>query len=674
MNRKRAICCIVLFSIGSLVSACAMDGAEPEGAGAADVTVQALPLALADIAEVRITVSGPRISPPIVQTLSGNAITGWSGTINDIPAGVDREFLAEAFDGSATPVLIYQGVASPVTIVEGPPALVTIFMQQMMAPMPFSNAAPRITGLTVSAYTVVPDGTISLSVTASDPDLETLTYQWSATGGSFDDATIANPVWIASGTAGFETLTIDVNDPSGATATLDIGITVASTPGPLRVSSTNPRYFEDASGNIVYLAGSHTWLNLHDGLLTDPPPGFDYTAWLDFLEQHNHNFFRLWAWEQATWMANAPVRWNFGLRRYHRTGPGNALDGKPKFDLTKLDQQYFDRLRQRVIEAGQRGMWVSVMLFNGWSVEFPKGGVSESNPWHGHPYNAANNINGIDGDVNGDDSGSETHELGNVAVTELQEAFVRKVIDTINDLDNVLYEISNESHSGSLQWQYHMIDLVKSYEAGKPKQHPVGLTVPWPNGQNSALLASDADWVSLNGGLDDPPTASGTKVIVSDTDHLCGICGHRQWAWKSFTRGENPIFMDPYIDVYDILDYDLNNPQDVSLRRNLGYTRSYANRMDLGSMVPRGELSSTGYALASTGGPHDEYLIYAPNGGTITVDLSATPVELSVEWFNPASGQVSMGTPIVGGSSGQLFQSPFSTNDTVLYLRAGTNP
>jgi hypothetical protein len=446
------------------------------------------------------------------------------------------------------------------------------------------------------------------------------------------------------------------------------------TPGPLRVSSSNPRYFEDVNGDIVYLAGSHTWLNLHDGVLTDPPPEFDYTAWLDFLQAHDHNFVRLWAWEQATWVVMAPARWNFGSRRYLRTGPGNALDGKPKFDLTKLDQQYFDRLHQRVVEAGQRGIWVSVMLFNGWSVDFPKGDVGEANPWRGHPYNAANNINGIDGDVNGDNSGSETHELVNASVTQLQEAFVRKLIDTVNDLDNVLYEISNESHAGSLQWQQHMIDLIRSYEAGKPKQHPVGLTVPWPNGQNSTMLASDADWVSLNGDLTDPPAANGTKVIISDTDHLCGICGSRQWVWKSFTRGENPVFMDRYIDVYDILDYDLNNPQDVSLRLNLGYTRTYADRMNLGNMVPRGGLSSTGYCLASTAGPDAEYLVYSPNGGQFTVDLSETPFELSVEWFNPEDGTASTGPPVLGGSSGQVFQAPFSTEDAVLYLRAATNP
>jgi hypothetical protein len=516
----------------------------------------------------------------------------------------------------------------------------------------------------VRAYSTDP----SAAVTYTFRDADTLIIERGSIGTGGGEITLALPMGqtalrIYVKTIAYESYAVNIDRGAGG-----------STLGPLRVSASNSRYFEDANGNIVYLAGSHTWLNLHDGVLTDPPPQFDYTAWLDFLQQHNHNFFRLWAWEQATWAVNASARWNFGSRRYLRTGPGNALDDKPKFDLTQLDQQYFDRVRQRVVDAGQRGIWVAVMLFNGWSVEFPKGGNSESNPWRGHPYNAANNINGINGDVNGDNSGSETHELVNASVTQLQEAFVRKLIDTVNDLDNVLYEISNESHGGSLQWQQHMVDLIKSYEATKPKQHPVGLTVPWPNGQNFALLVSNADWVSLNGDINNPPAANGTKVIIADTDHLCGICGDRQWVWKSFTRGENPIFMDPYIDVYDILVYNLNNPEDVSLRQNLGYTRNYADRMDLGSMVPRGGLSSTGYCLASTAGPDAEYLIYAPNSGPITVDLSETPLQLSVEWLNPDNGVVSTGPPIFGGSSGQVFQRPFSTNDAVLYLRAATNP
>src|SRR5690606_29247875 len=138
---------------------------------------------------------------------------------------------------------------------------------------------------------------------------------------------------------------------------------------------------------------------------------------------------------------------------------------------------------------------VSVMLFNGFSVTKakPSSPPGNRNPWRGHPFNAANNINGVNGDPNGDDSGEETHELAVPAVTALQEAYVRKVIDTVNDLDNVLYEISNESHGDSHSWQYHLIDLIHAYESTKPKQHPVGMTVAYPNGGNGALFASNAE-------------------------------------------------------------------------------------------------------------------------------------------------------------------------------------
>src|SRR5437762_3632211 len=76
--------------------------------------------------------------------------------------------------------------------------------------------------------------------------------------------------------------------------------------GPLRVLDTNPRYFTDGTGKAIYLAGSHNWNNFEDTghrrlPQTDPPATFDYTAYLDFLQAHHHNFFRLWRWESTKW-------------------------------------------------------------------------------------------------------------------------------------------------------------------------------------------------------------------------------------------------------------------------------------------------------------------------------------------------------------------------------------
>ena len=223
---------------------------------------------------------------------------------------------------------------------------------------------------------------------------------------------------------------------------------------PCRVNPQNPRYFTDGSGRSIYLTGSHTWSNLQDNGGGYPPPIFDYVAYLDFLQKNNHNFFRLWAWEQSRWtVETADNNYWFGPLPYQRIGPGYALDGQPKYDLTKFNQAYFDRMRARIIAAGDRGMYVSIMLFNGWSIEDPKGQFNSNNPWKGHPYNSKNNINGINGDPSGNGSGEEVHTMQVSAVTALQEAYIRKVIDTVNDLDNVLYEISNESHSDSSAWQ-----------------------------------------------------------------------------------------------------------------------------------------------------------------------------------------------------------------------------
>ena len=99
-----------------------------------------------------------------------------------------------------------------------------------------------------------------------------------------------------------------------------------------------------------------------------------------------------------------------------------------------------------------------------------------------------------------------------------QEAFVWRLVDTVGDGDNVLWEIGNECHAGSVQWQYHMIRFVKQFESTRLQQHPVGMTGA-PIG-TAALMASPADWISPPGKtwLTDPPANEGMKVILVDND------------------------------------------------------------------------------------------------------------------------------------------------------------
>lgn len=462
----------------------------------------------------------------------------------------------------------------------------------------------------------------------------------------------------------------------------------AAIKAPLIVGTANPRYFMDGEGKAIYLTGSHTWSNFIDFGDKNPPPKFDYLGYLGFLQKYNHNFFRLWNWEQTKWVNWIKKDVFFNPSPYMRPGPGTALDGKSKFDLTQFNEDYFSRMRKRVKQAGERGIYVSVMLFDGFSVEC-KDPASEAgssgkmkkahglagsggnscakggDPWLGHPFNRDNNVNGIDGDPDGDGEGKEIQTLKISEVTRLQERYVRKVIDTLNDLPNVLWEICNESHSESIEWQYHMIRIIKEYESQKPYQHPVGMTAVWPGGRNSDLFESPADWVSPNDqGADQykksPPPASGKKVILTDTDHLWGVGGDYKWVWKSFLRGLNPIFMDPY----STGDY-ANNPGKTEwelIRKAMGYTRVFAEKANLIDMSPRPALASSGYCLAG----RSEYLVYQPNRDRLTVKLNSG--QYLVEWLDPRDGRRSSEVMTAAGGK-QVFLPPSNLkNDSVLYL------
>ena len=534
------------------------------------------------------------------------------------------------------------------------------------------SASTTVTPVPVATVTVSPSpATVTvgsnqpMTATLRDANNNVLTGRvttWSSDAPSV--ASVNTNTGVVTGvSSGSATITATSEGKTGASSITLMPSTGAS--GPLRVSARNPRYFENAAGQIVYLTGSHTWSSLQDNGTSDPPPAFDYTAYLDFLTNHGHNFFRLYNWEQQKWTPEIAAAYWFSPGPFQRNGPGLALDGKPKFDLAQFNQAYFDRVRQRVTDAGARGIYVSIMLFDGWSVA-TKPGFTLSNPWEGHPFNAANNINGVDGDTNHDGLGLESQTLGNSAVTALQDAYVRKMIDAVNDLDNVLFEIDNEGDPSSKSWQYHMIQLIHSYEATKPKQHPIGMTPIWPNGVDADLFASAAEWISPTGNPNSPISASGSKVMINDTDHLCGVCGNVAWVWESFTRGQNPILMDGYDGAaigLGAAGYNKNDPIWEAIRKNMGYARNYAIRINLAAARPRGDLASSGYCLAVVG---SEYLVFLPSGGSVIVNLAGVTGARTVEWFNSANGQTVVGGSVAGGNSVRI-TAPF-TGTAVAYI------
>jgi hypothetical protein len=354
----------------------------------------------------------------------------------------------------------------------------------------------------------------------------------------------------------------------------------------------------------------------------------------------------------------------FEPQPWKRTGPGAAQDGRPKFDLARLDESYFERLRTRVLAARERNIYVSVMLFEGWLLRFIPDSAAQ------HPFDPANNINGINADTNRDGSMIEAHTLNDSAVTAIQEAYARKLVDALNDLDNVLYEVANESaFPESVKWQYHMINFIKKYEATKPKQHPVGMTSAGFSSSYddlAELLNSPADWISpgrpislVYDYLENPPMAEGSKVIISDSDHLASELKDPSWIWKSMTRGLNPVFMDAYPPLDTLASGDV-----TVIRENMGYARMYAEKMELLSTMPRPDLASTRYALAN---PGVEYLIYQPGAGSFTANLQNG--QYQYEWLNPATGSITEAGSFTAPGGDRTFSPPFS-GSAVLYIKS----
>jgi hypothetical protein len=460
--------------------------------------------------------------------------------------------------------------------------------------------------------------------------------------------------------------------------------------GPL-VASRNPDYFKDPKGNVLILNGSQTWNTLQDWGSGGSPEVLDFPAFVHFLAAHGHNFTLLWRVEMPKFCSlpvtqSSPPDFAVSPQPWLRTGPGKATDGGLKFDLTKFDQSYFDRLRARTQALRNAGIYAGIYLFTG---EFLNIFRCASD---GYPFTGANNINGIDDGYTGGPKGTSSITMtAPNAITRFQDAYVEKVIDTLNDLPNVLWIVSEEAPDDSTWWNSHQISHVRMYELGKPYQHPIGYAGLIPNTKASdrIIYNSDADWVAPGVRISPNRTCGdghpACKVDVNDSDHSYWEMWketpqqNRNYAWENFTSGNQVLFMDPYLVHYPRQNRNLcgsptngicTSPDQrwENFRNNLGYILKYSRKLNLSHVTPQGSLSSTGACLAQTPAAGAEYLVYAPSGGSFTVDLRAMPRDrkLTVEWFNPSTGVVIVKDPVHSGAS-QRFTPPFS-GDAVLYL------
>ncbi|HEY3233765.1 MAG TPA: hypothetical protein VGJ84_03560 [Polyangiaceae bacterium] len=120
-----------------------------------------------------------------------------------------------------------------------------------------------------------------------------------------------------------------------------------------------------------------------------------------------------------------------------------------------------------------------------------------------------------------------------------------------------------------------------------------------------------------------------------DTDHLWGIGGSVDWAYKVFCRGYHVLYMDKCTDYpstfYEEAAYP--GPSNLEVRRALGTIKSFADRLDLARTRPCTDRASSGYCLSDG----RQWLVYAPEG---QVAVNADEGIYVATFFDPVEGAV----------------------------------
>ncbi len=387
-------------------------------------------------------------------------------------------------------------------------------------------------------------------------------------------------------------------------------------------------------------------------------------AYIDLAAAQGVDLFRIWLnWGNVgdpsggTWDA-------YILHPYLRPGPGVAFDGQPKVDVAQFNPAYFTLLEEMVDYAASKDIVVQAMLLDCWHV-----GYGLNFGFHDRDYfSAQNNVNGLDWSTEAewlDPNGTIFPHLA---------AFARRVVDTIGDRQNVIWETCNEKKQGdhstasaTANDAFHQAIAQVIHAREQSNGFPRHLVMPVDLPEHRTVAGHQTP---TNGAGGEESIAQMRQrflteqrawnvPLISDNDCCEGEPNAgfiRTKAWAALTAGA-------HVDVFNnelFKNSVLVNDNTKNGMRWVAATRQFVEDLavDLAGMQPDDSLASgSAWVLAR---PGDEYVIYLQNGGSTTV--SGLPASLTATWFNPRTAQTSP------AGAGPTFGAADS-NDWVLHIK-----
>ena len=299
---------------------------------------------------------------------------------------------------------------------------------------------------------------------------------------------------------------------------------------PLALHPENPHYFLWRGKPTILITSAE-----HYGAVINRD--FAYVTYLDTLKADGLNLTRVFSGAYVepqgafniarNTLAPAPGKYLCPWPRSETMGYAN---GGRKFDLSQWDPAYFNRLKKFVAAAGKRGVVVEMTLFCPFY---------EEAQWKLSPMNATNNVNGIGAVARTNVYTLDKHG-GLLAV---HEAMVRKIVEELNEFDNLYYEICNEPYFGgvTIEWQRRIADVIRDAEFPLEHKHLISQNIA----NNQALVVNPHEAVSIfNFHYASPPDAVAMnhhldKVIGDNETGFAGTNNfpYRREGWEFIVAG-----------------------------------------------------------------------------------------------------------------------------------------
>ncbi|MHC1763485.1 MAG: hypothetical protein AB9869_04145 [Verrucomicrobiia bacterium] len=440
--------------------------------------------------------------------------------------------------------------------------------------------------------------------------------------------------------------------------------------GTLQLHPDNPHYFLWRGKPTVLITSAE-----HYGAVLNLD--FDYVKYLDTLAADRLNLTRTFtggAYYEPQGAFNiaqntlAPAPGRF-------ISPWAVADGK--YDLGRWNPAYFDRLRDFLSNADERGVVVEINLFCPFYDEAQ---------WKLSPFNPANNVNSL-----GAISRTNVYTLDKSGgLLAVQERMVRKMVEELKGFGNLYYEICNEPYFGgvTLDWQRHIADVIVDAQ----KDHPHKKLISQNIANNSAKVENPHPAISIfNFHYAAPPDA------VALNYHLNKVIGDNETGFRGTNdapyRTEAWDFMIAGGGLYNNLDYSFTAEHEdgtfvypakqpgggnPGFRRQMRILVDFLNGFDFVKMAPDNRCIKThapkgGTARALTQ-PGKAYAIYvrAPKEQTgprrSTLELELPGGQFKAEWLDTKRGTIEAREDFDHSAGVRRFESPEFTEDIALRI------